>query len=400
MQWRCSALKRQIGSVRERPAGSGRWELRWYVIAEDKYRTKTITAKNDKEARKLLARAMAEYEDSMHHRKPSSITVAELLERYLSDYKTEELRATTRQRYEAIIRNDIIPSLGTIRAERISATDITDFYSWALEHGRKDGKGGLSARTVLHIHNVLHSAFKVAVKRKWVAANPVRDVDAPEPVDAEMQSLNADELVALFELAEGTKYYLPILIGAFTGMRRGEILGLKWDCVDLERKTITVKRSLAELKDGLYLGDTKTISSRRTIPITDTLVSVLREHRKNQDELKHYMAELYSDAGFVCAEDDGMPVKPKNLSTAFKQLIGASGLPRVRFHDLSRHTPASIMLANGENPKIVQERLGHSKSSITLDVYSHVSPRLGREAAERYEQAIRKAAEQRKQNNQ
>ena len=384
-------MRRQIGSARERAKGSGRWELRWYSKRDDKYYTKTVSARNETEARKLLGRVVAEFESCEDRKKPESLTVAEMLERFLTDYATQNLRRTTLQRYTAIIRNDIVPSLGSVQAERLSVVDISDYFSWALEHGRKDGSGGLSARTVHHIHSLLRKAYSLGVKRHWVSRNPTKDVDPPTPDNVEMQALAVDQLVELLELCRGTKYEMPITLGAFTGMRRGEILGLKWDCIDFERRTITIIRTLEEVKEGLFLGDTKTRSSRRTIPIADTLTAALTEHQNRQGEQKRYLGELYTDQDFVCAEEDGRPMRPKNLTTAFRQLADGMGLFGVRFHDLSRHTPATIMLENGENATVVQEHLGHANYGITMDIYSHVSVRMSREAAERYDRTVRDA---------
>lgn len=387
-------MKRQVGSVRERPKGSGRWELRWYSKEDDKYYTKTISAKNETEARKLLWKSVAEFEMG-HTQKPSSLTVAELLGKFIADYSTQQLRRTTLQRYIGIIHNDLVPRFGKAKAEQLSVSDISDYYDWALEHGRKDGKGGLSARTMCHIHSVLRRAYNLGIKRRWVSHNPVRDVDPPSPSDVEMQALTAEQLVELLDICRGTKYEIPIILGALTGMRRGEILGLKWNCVNLVRKTITVIRSLEEVKEGLFFGETKTRSSRRTIPITDTLIAALTEHKKEQKEQMQYLGELYVDQGFVCAEEDGRSMRPKNLTTAFRQLADGMGLYGVRFHDLSRHTPATIMLENGENAKVVQDHLGHANYGITMDIYSHVPVRMSREAMERYERAIRNAKEKR-----
>ena len=181
-----------------------------------------------------------------------------------------------------------------------------------------------------------------------------------------------------------------MLLGVTTGMRRGEIVGLMWTCVDLTAGTLRVTRSIEQSKSGLAVKAPKTAKGRRTIPLPSLTVAALRTHKAEQGREKLRLGPAYDDQGLVCARPDGTVWKPDSLSAAFQRFVRNHKLTRIRFHDL-RHTHATQLLLQGVHPKVVAERLGHSTIVVTLDTYSHVVPGLQEAAARQLDRALRKA---------
>ena len=183
---------------------------------------------------------------------------------------------------------------------------------------------------------------------------------------------------------------IPYLLAIFTGMRCGEVLGLKWDDVDFENKKIRIKRSLCFVSGkGLIFKEPKTKKSKRQISISQHVVNVLKKHKQKQEFQEEKLGTQYQDNNLIVCTDDGKPLDPRNLLRQFYRLIEEANVPRISFHDL-RHTHATILMQQGENPKVVSERLGHSRVGITLDLYSHVSDDLQEQAAEKFENALLK----------
>jgi integrase len=196
-----------------------------------------------------------------------------------------------------------------------------------------------------------------------------------------MRPLTEEELLTFFDAARNDRLYAAYVLAATTGLRRGELLGLCWDSVDLENGVITVQRQLLVLKEGITLEEaTKSRSGRRSIVLTDDAIRELKAHRKRQLQERLLMGEAYQDHGLVFCKEDGTPLDPREFTKRFQRHLEKAGLPKVRLHDL-RHTHASLLLARGVHPKIVQERLGHSSITMTLDLYSHLVPGLQEAAA-------------------
>ena len=214
------------------------------------------------------------------------------------------------------------------------------------------------------------------------------DVKAPRPAPEEMRPLSEEEANRLLEMACGERFEALYVLAIGTGLRRGELLGLRWDDVDLERSTLRVGRALVREGGRHTIGETKTRRGRRQINLTPRMVNALKTHRKNQLEEKMKLAGLYKDHGLIFATGVGTPVNPENLvKRSFKPLLKKSGLPEIRFHDL-RHTCATIYLGRSIHPKFVQELLGHATIAMTLDTYSHYLPSMGDQAAAAMEAAI------------
>ncbi len=321
---------------------------------------------------------------------PSRITLTEYLDRWLQDYAAIKVSAKTFERYTEIIRLHLAPALGPYSLAKLQPLHIQSYYSEALQKGRKDGKGGLSAQTVLHHHRVLRKALQQALKWQFLARNPADAVEPPRPHRREMKCLDESSTARLLEATEGTNLHLPTLLAVTTGMRRGEILGVRWQDLDFDAGTLSVRQSLEQTNRGIAFKQPKTQKGRRVVALPQITVEALRRHRVEQAKQKLLLGPGYQDRDLVCARADGLPWPPDSLTSSFSALVRKVGLLRVRFHDL-RHTHATQLLRQGIHPKVVSERLGHSTVGITLDVYSHVLPSMQEEAARRIDASLRMA---------
>lgn len=252
---------------------------------------------------------------------------------------------------------------------------IQKYYADALESGRRDGRGGLSARTVHHHHRVLYEALRHSVKHGIIVRNPAEAVDPPRPSDTGIAMLGPNEVLLLLEVAKGTPYYPVFFTALYTGLRRGEVLGLRWCDVDLELATLSVVQTLQQLRTGEYVfSEPKTKASRR-IALPPSLAILLREHRMRQEDARKLFGKTLVQTDLVFSHPDGRPLRPNTVTRALATIGRSVGLKGIRLHDL-RHAHATLMLQQGVHPKVVSERLGHSSISITLDTYSHVLPGL------------------------
>ncbi|MBT9260205.1 MAG: site-specific integrase [Clostridiales bacterium] len=240
----------------------------------------------------------------------------------------------------------------------------------------------MSANTVRIIHAILHKALAQGVKWGLSARNPAEAVDRPRIQRREMPTLSAAEVHAFLAAAKEDRLYALYVLAITTGMRQGELLGLRWGDVDLKAGRLYVRRQLVWLRNvEPTLSEPKTAKGRRTVELPGLAVEALRQHRKQQAKERLLAGPAWRDQDLVFTTQLGTPIHPSNLRTrSFQPLLKKAGLPLIRFHDL-RHTHASLLLAAGVHPKLVQERLGHATVGITLDVYSHTTPSLHRQVA-------------------
>jgi integrase len=311
-----------------------------------------------------------------------SLTVEEYLNRWLSDSVKGTVRVSTYERHEAIIRLHIKPSIGRVGLKKLTPAHVRSLYSEKLD-------AGLAPATVLKVHSTLHKALFQAVSDGIVPRNPA-DVKAPRPAPEEMHPLSEVEAQALLQTAResGDRFEALYMLAITTGLRRGELLGLRWNDVNLERGTLRVGRALVREGGRYTVGETKSRRGRRQINLTARTVNALKIHRKKQLEDKMRLAGLYRDHGLIFATGVGTPMNPENLvKRSYKPLLKKAGLPEIRFHDL-RHTCATLLLGRGVHPKFVQELLGHATIAMTLDTYSHYLPSMGDQTAEAMENAL------------
>jgi integrase len=324
---------------------------------------------------------------------PSKITVAQYLEKWLS-HMASQLSPRSHERYSEIVRKNLAPALGAVHLTRLRPAQIADAYTSSLSGGRRNGKGGLSANTVIYMHRVLKQALGQAAKWQMIVRNPADSVRPPKSERKPLQVLDVDGTADLVETARGTNLFLPILLGVTTGLRRGEVAALRWRHVDLDKACLSIAESAEQTKAGVRYKPPKS-GKGRSVALSATVIEELRQHRARQAEALLKLGIRLSDDAFVVARADGAPYQPRSLTHAFELFLAKHGLPRLRLHDL-RHTHATAMLKAGVHGKIVQERLGHSTIAVTLDIYSHVLQGMQEGAVERVDAALREALNRRR----
>jgi len=311
--------------------------------------------------------------------RPSKTTFAEYLERWLKDYAKPNVSPRGYERYSGIIRKYLIPEIGHIPLTQLRPGDIQKHYTGIREKG-------LNPQTIKFHHAVIHKALQTAVKWGLLNRNPADGVDVPKNGHTEMQTWDDFEVRQFLDAAKGSVYYALFHTALFTGMRRSELLGLKW--ADVEVQQLHVCRSLHHLKDGSYIfTQPKSDKSRRTIALSPSSVLVLAEHKERQQGVRTMLGETVGKDDLVFSTPQGSPLRPNTITRAWTVLAAKAGVKPIRLHD-ARHTHASLMLKQGVHPKIVQERLGHATISMTLDIYSHVAPGLQEAAARGFDTLV------------
>jgi len=335
-----------------------------------------------KDAEKRLAELLHQL-DTGSYVKPSKTTLAEYLSRWLQDYAQPNLSPRSYERYESIARVHLIPKLGSISLTQLKPGHLQKHYTDMLNKG-------LSARTVRYHHVILHKALQTASRWGLISRNVADGVDLPRCKHTEMQTWNESELSLFLEAAKDSQYYALFYTALFTGVRRSELLALRWQDIDSIYSQIYVNRSLHHLRDGSYIyTQPKSIKSRRTIALPPSAFLVLNEHRKAKETESLLAGTTITDTDLVFSTPEGKELRPNTISRAWTILAAKCGVRIIRFHD-ARHTHASLMLKQGIHPKIVQERLGHASIAITLDTYSHVAPGLQEAAARSFDEAFTK----------
>lgn len=356
------------GSVYSSPDG----RFRAYITLESGKR-KYFSGKTKKEVKEKLKQAQLEQRQGVLPTGPEQ-TLAQYLADWLVVHK-ERVRPRTYERYEAIVRLHLVPKLGKIALQKLTGQHLERLYIGLRE-------SGLSSTSVDAVHNMLHTALDRAVKLGLVARNVSELVSSPRKEHKEIRPLSPDEVRRFLEAAKGHKRETLFVLALATGMRRGELLGLKWQDINLDDGVLQVRRALTRMPTGQGYKETepKTKSGRRGIALVPFAVEVLRQHWERQQEEKSAAGELWQDHGYVFCKEDGSHLNPgHDVYEQFKIVLKKAGLPMVRFHDL-RHSTATLLLSKGVHPKVVQEILGHSAINITMDTYSHVLPGIQKDA--------------------
>ena len=320
---------------------------------------------------------------------PARTTLAEFLERWLEHVKTQ-VSPRSHERYCELARKNIVPLLGTTALSKLQPAAISSAYAKALAGGRRKRSGGLAPRTVHHMHRILRQALQQAVRWQILVRNPADLVKPPRVERAKSTTLSAEQAAQLLGALAHSRVYWPTLVALATGMRRGEVLALRWQHVDLERGVLEVVESIEETKTSLRFKPPKN-GKTRAITLPAFAVAELRRLKLEQAQELLRLGIRQTGATLVCGRADGEVHKPLALTYEFARFVRQlKDLPQVRFHDL-RHSHATQLLASGVHPKIAQERLGHSSVGITLDLYSHAVESLQDEAASRVDAALGRA---------
>jgi len=338
---------------------------------------------NKKDAETRLNEIINQYDKGLYV-KPGKATLSDYLNRWLQDYAHPNLAPRTREVYEMMIRQHLIKHLGSLTLTALRPEHLQKYYSDRL-------LSGLSPQTVRHHHTLIHKALQTALEWGLLSRNVADSVKPPKVQTKDMQIWNVDEIDNFLQAAKDTPYYVLFHLALFTGMRRSELLALRWQDVDLILAQISVNRSLHQLNDNSYIfRSPKTSKARRTIALPPSSSLILQDHYVKCKDLSAKLDIPFNDDTLVfCHIENGKPIRPNTITRAWTSTAIKAELKPIRLHD-ARHSHASLMLKQGIHPKIVQERLGHSSIAITLDTYSHVTPGLQEAAAERFDQAFTK----------
>ncbi len=307
---------------------------------------------------------------------PTRELVAEFLARWLRDYARPVVAPRTYERYEEIVRLHIVPTLGRVPLTQLRPTHIV-----AAERQWLDA--GLSPATVLKHHRLIRQTLQQAMRWRVLTVNPADAVTPPRRERTEMSVLDRDQAAALLNAAQGSEFEVLILTALYTGLRVGELLGLRWKDVDLTARQLRVQQAAQPVKGGgVAYAQPKTHRSRRAVSLPGPVTEALQRQRHLQARARLAAGAAWQASDLVFTNSLGGPVSRTSLRRVFHELLDRAGAPRIRLHDL-RHTMATLMLAVGEHPKVVSERLGHATVGVTLDTYSHVLPGLQAAAADR-----------------
>jgi len=316
---------------------------------------------------------------------PGKLTTAQYLRRWLRDYAEPNCRPKTFARYEQYVRLHWIPALGSVTLGKLRPLHIQEVYV------RMQGNG-LSAQTVLHAHRVLRTALQQAIRWQLLARNPADAAQPPRPVRYRPPMLSENQVQDILNSADETPYGTLVYLALMTGMREGELLGLRWQDIDTDSipPVLRVRQTCGWLSGkGYFFGEPKTVRSARVVELDGGTITRLRQHRAVQAAERLYHGSDWTNHDLVFTGTKGRPIYPGTLRANWLGIVRQAGLDHLRFHDL-RHAHASLLLASGEHPKVVQERLGHSSISTTMDIYSHVASGIQAGAAERLAARLRR----------
>ena len=314
----------------------------------------------------------------MDFAKSGKYTVGTWMDEWFENVAKIKVRPSSHQTYKGYIDNHIKPNIGNIPLEKLTTMDLQKFYRKLLTKGRveriesKEQPKGLSAKTVRNINQVISSAMDLAVAQKIILINPTNACELPKVEHQEMQTIPAEQLQAFLQEAKSTGVYEMYYIELATGLRRGELLGLKWSDIDWKNGIIKVRRQVARVNGEIVEAPLKTKNSYRAVTISPQAIEVLKQQKAKTKELKE---------PYIFPSPNGGPISPDSVNNMLKRVLERAGIPKVRFHDL-RHTFATIALQNGVDIKTVSGMLGHFSAGFTLDTYAHVTTSAQKEAAQ------------------
>ncbi len=363
------------GSIRKRK--DGRWEGR-YTAGHDSETGKPIyrnvLGRTQSEVKEKLKTAIKATQ-SLDSSKTGQYTLGQWMDVWYENYAKIKVRPSSHQTYKGYIENHIKPNMGDIPLEKLTTLDLQRLYKTLLSRGRVDrleSKGqpkGLSPKTVRNIHQILSAALKLAQEQRIILTNPAEGCALPKVEHREMKTLPVEQLQSFLREAKDSGVFELYYLELATGLRRGELLGLKWEDIDLEHGDLRVRRQIARIDGRVVEAPLKTRNAYRTLPLAEDTVSILEEQKKK-----------VGSSPWVFPSATGGPISPDSVLHMLHRVLKRAGLPEVRFHDL-RHTFATLALQNGVDIKTVSGMLGHFSAGFTLDTYAHVTTSAQKAAA-------------------
>jgi integrase len=334
--------------------------------------------KTEREAERALTDVLSKL-DRGDYVSPNGATVESYLAEWLAAVKVQ-LRPTTWSSYKGLVDKQIVPRIGHVKVQKLTAPALNRMYAEMLEKGRRDGKGGLSPRTVRYCHTVMRKALKDAVGWNVVPRNVADSAQPPKKAKPSKKTWTADEIRRFLDHVAEDRLYPAWHLAVMTGMRRGEILALSWADVDLDGSKLTVRRSLVSAAYEPTLSEPKTERGKRTIALDAGTVAALKRWQGNRLLERAALAIIPDGNNLVFTKADQTAIHPVTFSQAFKRHVEKAKLPKISLHQL-RHSHATVALRAGVHAKVISERLGHASVAFTLDTYTDALPDLQETAA-------------------
>lgn len=316
------------------------------------------------------------------------LKVSDWLTTWLEVYKKPSVKQNTYEGYERVVKGHLIPTLGSLYLKDLRPEHIQAMINEKLAKGNLLTGDPLQPRMVEYIYAVLHGALDQAYKNQIILYNPCDMVNKPQTVKKEFVCWTADQANTFLAAMIGDRKYIIYLLALTTGMRRSELLGLRWEDIDMKKNLVSVKQVLIRVKGGFKFQEPKTKKSKRTIQVSDRVIKALKQWKKEQNIEKAAFPGEYNEQNLILCSIMGEPVNPESVSRNFKKDLEAAKMPDIRFHDL-RHCHASMLLEQGIDLKTISDRLGHSTITMTADIYSHITDKLQAKAVKSLDNALK-----------
>ncbi len=379
------AKKRKNGEGLLRKRSDGRWEAR-VVIGYDENnlpRTQNVTAVNKEKCLEKLERLKQEIGIVQHNNLKEDMSFGEWMDFWYQQYSKITLRPTTQSEYESLIYKHIIPEIGKIELNKLTQNDLQQFYSRLKLSGRRIRTEiygqGLSDRMVRACHTLCRKCLDKSVEENLIRTNPAIDCKLPPKKYNEMKVLTREEMQRFIIQAKYDGFLELFILELATGMRRGEILGLQWDDLNMKTGVLKISRQVVLLNGKIHISEPKTKTSIRTIILPKDIIKILKEYKKTVDSKWLFPSPVKED----------MPRNPSAVRKILDRTLKKAGCKHIRFHDL-RHTFATTALANGMDIKTLSAIIGHNSSETTLNIYTHITDEMQQTAAKKIGQNLRR----------
>lgn len=382
-----------VGNIEKRGEKSYRLRVSGGYTGDGKRITykKTIQAKNKTEAQKELALFITEIQTGQAL-SAKKMRLRDYAEFWINNYAILNLSPKTYERYKSMLKARILPYLGNMYLDKIQPMQLMYLYQELGEctYTRKNETHKLSSKTILEHHRLLHSMLQQAVYWQMIPYNPASRVRPPKARKPNINFYDDVQTIALIKALEGEelKFRVIILLTIFTGLRRGEVLGLEWQDIDFKNSSVTVRQASQYVSSiGIYTKDPKTETSNRIISIPESITKLLKEYQRKQLKNRLLLGDKWIETNRLFVQSNGAPMHPDTITKWFRQFLEDKNLPHITFHGL-RHTHATLLISQGLDVRTVSNRLGHAQTSTTLNIYAHAFAKMDREASEKLDNLL------------